>query len=116
MLLLLLHLLSLKVNFIEYLLGLVDDCILPNWVTLWLEECYVSLSEKSAFGILAFSTARTPIINGVVKYWPRNKDSTEIIKKKLCQMIDFVVSYDTSVNSKETEKIEKYQDLARELL
>lgn len=32
-----------------------------------------------------------------------------------CQIIDFAVRYDASVNYKETETIEKYQNLAREL-
>ncbi len=35
--------------------------------------------------------------------------------KKVCQIVDFAVPYDTRVNTKESEKIEKYQDLAREL-
>ena len=35
--------------------------------------------------------------------------------EKLCQIVDFAVPYDTKVNTKEVEKIEKYQDLAREL-
>ena len=35
--------------------------------------------------------------------------------KKVCQIVDFAVQYDTRVNTKESEKIEKYQDLAREL-
>ena len=35
--------------------------------------------------------------------------------KKLCQIVDFAVPYDTKVNTKEVEKIEKYQGLAREL-
>ena len=35
--------------------------------------------------------------------------------KKLCQIVDFAVPYDTNVNTKEVEKIEKNQDLAREL-
>ena len=36
-------------------------------------------------------------------------------KNKVCQIIDFAVPYDTGVVQKEAEKIEKYQDLAREL-
>ena len=32
-----------------------------------------------------------------------------------CQIIDFAISYDTRVDAKEVEKIEKYLDLAREL-
>ena len=32
-----------------------------------------------------------------------------------CQIIDFAISYDTRVDDKEVEKIEKYSDLAREL-
>ena len=32
-----------------------------------------------------------------------------------CQIIDFAISYDTRVDDKEVEKIEKYLDLAREL-
>jgi hypothetical protein len=35
--------------------------------------------------------------------------------KRVCQIVDFAVPYDTRVNTKEVEKIEKYQDLAREL-
>ena len=32
-----------------------------------------------------------------------------------CQIIDFVIPYDTRVHDKEVEKIEKYLDLARKL-
>ena len=32
-----------------------------------------------------------------------------------CQIIDFALPYDTRVDDKEVEKIEKYLDLAREL-
>ena len=32
-----------------------------------------------------------------------------------CQIIDFAIPYDTRVDDKEVEKIEKYFDLAREL-
>ena len=32
-----------------------------------------------------------------------------------CQIIDFAISYDTRVDDREVEKIEKYLDLAREL-
>ena len=32
-----------------------------------------------------------------------------------CQIIDFAIPYDTRVDDKEVEKIEKYLDLAREL-
>ena len=35
--------------------------------------------------------------------------------KKICTIIDFAIHYDSRVNNKEIEKIEKYQDLAREL-
>ena len=35
--------------------------------------------------------------------------------RKVCQIVDFAVPYDTKVNTKEVKKIEKYQDLAREL-
>ena len=35
--------------------------------------------------------------------------------KKLCQIVDFAVPYDTKVNTKEVGKIENCQDLAREL-
>ena len=34
---------------------------------------------------------------------------------KFVTIIDFAIPYDTRVNSKEVEKIEKYQDLAREI-
>ena len=35
--------------------------------------------------------------------------------KKTCAIIDFAIPYDSRVNNKEMEKIEKYQNLAREL-
>ncbi|CAB3979367.1 Hypothetical predicted protein [Paramuricea clavata] len=35
--------------------------------------------------------------------------------KRVCQIVDFAIPYDTRVNTKEVEKIEKYQDLARKL-
>ena len=35
--------------------------------------------------------------------------------KNLCQIIDFANHYDGGVDNKELEKIEHYQDLAREL-
>ena len=35
--------------------------------------------------------------------------------KKTCTIIDFSIHYDSRVNNKEMEKIEKYHDLAREL-
>ena len=36
-------------------------------------------------------------------------------KNKTCKIIDFAVPYDSRVDAKEMEKIERYQDLAREL-
>ena len=36
-------------------------------------------------------------------------------KHHACQIIDFAIPYDTRVDDKEVEKIEKYLDLAREL-
>ena len=36
-------------------------------------------------------------------------------EKKECKIIDFAIPYDSRVNAKEMEKIEKYQDLAREV-
>ena len=36
-------------------------------------------------------------------------------EKKECKMIDFAIPYDSRVNAKEMEKIEKYQDLARKV-
>ena len=36
-------------------------------------------------------------------------------KNNICKIIDFAVPYDSRVDAKEMEKIEKYQDLAREL-
>ena len=35
-------------------------------------------------------------------------------KNNICKIIDFAVPYDSRVDAKEMEKIEKYQDLARE--
>ena len=34
---------------------------------------------------------------------------------KFAKIIDFTIPYDSRVNLKEVEKIEKYQDLAREI-
>ena len=36
-------------------------------------------------------------------------------ENNVCKIIDFAVPYDNRVDAKEMEKIEKYQDLAREL-
>ena len=36
-------------------------------------------------------------------------------KNNICKIIDFALPFDSRVDSKEVEKIEKYQDLAREL-
>ena len=36
-------------------------------------------------------------------------------EKKECKIIEFAMPYDSRVNAKEVEKIEKYQDLAREV-
>ena len=36
-------------------------------------------------------------------------------KNSFCKIIDFAIPYDSRVNKKEAEKIEKYQDLAREI-
>ena len=36
-------------------------------------------------------------------------------EKKECKIIDFAIPYDSTVNAKEMEKVEKYQDLAREV-
>lgn len=36
-------------------------------------------------------------------------------KNNICKIIDFTVPFDSRVDSKEVEKIEKYQDLAREV-
>ena len=46
----------------------------------------------------------------------RRPDVTLIDKEKSeCKIIDFSIPYDSRVNAKEIEKIEKYQDLAREV-
>ena len=65
------------------------------------------MTHVKYFGVLLwtdhFITAR----------WP---DMIFIDKKHHeCQIIDFAISYDTRVDDKEVEKIEKYLDLAREL-
>ena len=36
-------------------------------------------------------------------------------KNNICKIIDFTVPFDSRVDAKEVEKIEKYQELAREL-
>ena len=52
---------------------------------------------------------------------PNNNDNNNIIIMMMiiiitiCKIIDFVVPFDTRVDIKELEKIEKYQVLAREL-
>ena len=46
----------------------------------------------------------------------RHPDMTVIDKEtKFTRIIDFAIPYDTRVNAKEVEKIEKYQDLAQEI-
>ena len=36
-------------------------------------------------------------------------------KNSVCKIIDFAIPYDSRVDKKEAEKIEKYQDLARDI-
>ena len=43
------------------------------------------------------------------------KRETESLRTNKAQVIDFAIPYDSRVDSKEMEKIEKYQDLVREL-
>ena len=38
-----------------------------------------------------------------------------IEKSSFCKIIDFAIPYDSSVDKKEAEKIENYQNLAREI-
>ena len=38
-----------------------------------------------------------------------------IEKNSFCKIIDFAIPYNSRVDKKEAEKIEKYQDLAREI-
>ena len=46
----------------------------------------------------------------------RRPDMIVIDKEtKFAKIIDFAIPYDSRVNSKEVEKIQKYQDLAREI-
>ena len=46
---------------------------------------------------------------------PRRPDLLIIDKRENCQIIDVVIPEDGRVRAKEDEKVEKYQDLAREI-
>ena len=45
----------------------------------------------------------------------RRVDLVSINKKRTCQLVDFAIPADCRVKMKETKKIDKYLDLAREL-
>ena len=45
----------------------------------------------------------------------RRPDLVVVDKERICKMIDFAVPGDSSIEEKEKDKIEKYQDLGREL-
>ena len=84
-----------------------------NWIevkTKWSEHRPVIVQENERYGILWDLNIQT---DQVIE--TRRPDMIVIDKEtKFVTIIDFAMPYDTRVNSKEMEKIEKHQDLARE--
>ena len=77
----------------------------------WFQHELGSVIENDRCKILWDSTVQTDHI-----IQARRPDMIVIDKKtNKAQVIDFAIPYDSRVDSKEMEKIEKYQDLAREL-
>ena len=77
----------------------------------WYEHQPKAVEENEKYKILWDFMVQTDHVIAV-----RRPDLIVLDKKnKVCQNIDFAVPYDTGVVQKEAEKIEKYQDLAREL-
>ena len=77
----------------------------------WYEHVPETVLENNEFKLLwDFNIQTDHVIEA------RRPDLVIVNKKeRFCQIIDFAVPFDSRVNFKETEKIEKYQDLAREL-
>ena len=77
----------------------------------WYEHEPQAVCENEEYKILwDFSIQTDHVIEA------RRPDMIIVEKKSnKCQIIDFAVPYDTRVDEKEKEKIQKYQDLAREL-
>ena len=77
----------------------------------WYEHEPQAVCENEEYKILwDFSIQTDHVIEA------RRPDMIIVEKKNnKCQIIDFAVPYDTRVDEKEKEKIQKYQDLAREL-
>ena len=77
----------------------------------WYEHQPEAVIENDSCKILWGFTVKTDHFITV-----RRPDMIFIDKKHHeCQIIDFAIPYDTRVDDKEVEKIEKYLDLAREL-
>ena len=79
--------------------------------TKWYEHHPETVLENDRVKILWDFTVQTDNAIGA-----RKPDMIIINKEtKMCQIVDFAVPYDTNVVDRETEKIDKYQDLAIEL-
>ena len=77
----------------------------------WYEHQLQPVMENKSSKILWDFSVKTDNVIGT-----RRPDLIVIDKaKKLCQIIDFAVPFDSKVVEKEREKTEKYQDLAREV-
>ena len=77
----------------------------------WYEHQPEAVQENERYKILwDFNIQTDHVIEA------RRPDMIVIDKEtKFAKIIDFAIPYDSRVNSKEVEKIEKYQDLAREI-
>ena len=63
--------------------------------------------------VTSFSHVETPQPDAVSSHTQDHNNNNK--ETKFAKIIDFAIPYDSRVNSKEVEKIEKYQDLAREI-
>lgn len=61
--------------------------------------------------VLRYGTSQS----GQIISWKYENSTLFSYENNICQIMEFSVSYDTRMEADETEKIEKCQDLAREL-
>ena len=76
----------------------------------WYEHEPESVLENEDYKILWDFSIQT---DHVTEAWRLN--FVEVDKRRTCEIIDFAVPGDSRIEEKEKEKIEKYQDLRREL-
>ena len=80
-----------------------------------LHLCLLILLHFSFFSYLKSSLLQTAATTSGSKYGVTYTINKKKKKKKICKSVDFAVLADHRINLKESEKKDKYLDLAREL-